>query len=127
MSETTSGMIQKIEDEQRRMRRKALLWRVLHGLGSTVQVRGLTPEMQIDDVRVDFTDQSEAYLAPLIEAVFILEDIVFASDGCRGHRDCVHSMDPWRLARELLQGKWEADTGERRDWPPRAWAQERQG
>ena len=31
-----------------------------------------------------------------------LEAIIYASDQCQGHRDCGHSMDPWKTARELL-------------------------
>lgn len=36
------------------------------------------------------------------EALEILEAIIYASDGCRGHVYCNHSMEPWRLARLLL-------------------------
>ncbi len=110
-------MIQQLEDNNRRLRREVLLRRVLDGLLATARLRGMTPETPVDDVRIEFTNVSAAYLAPLIEAVEILEDIIFASDGCMGHRQCVHSMEPWQRARALLQGKWEADTGERRDWP----------
>ena len=38
-----------------------------------------------------------------------LQAIIDASDGCMGHRNCNHSMDGWRLAREA-QRAWEADT-----------------
>ncbi len=31
-----------------------------------------------------------------------LEQIIFASDQCRGHADCAHSMQPWQDARALL-------------------------
>ena len=107
----------KIEEDRNRMRREVLTRRVLDGLRQTIQLRGMTPETRADDVRADFTDASARFVAPLIEAVEILEDIIFASDGCRGHRDCAHSMEAWQRARGLLQGKWEADTGERRSWP----------
>jgi len=32
-----------------------------------------------------------------------LQAIIDASDGCIGHRNCNHSMDGWRLAREALR------------------------
>ncbi len=32
----------------------------------------------------------------------ILMAIIYASDGCRGHAGCSHSMQPWRDAREEL-------------------------
>ncbi len=101
--------IQALEHDQRRIRREVLLHRVLYGLRQTIQLRGKAPETSVDDVRVDFTDKSAAYLAPLVEAVNILEDIIFASDGCIGHRQCAHSMEPWQRARDLLQGKWESE------------------
>lgn len=110
-------MIRQLEHDQRRMRREVLLRRVLHGLQETIQLRGKTPETPIDDVRVEFTDVSVRYLAPLVEAVQILEDIIFASDGCVGHRQCAHSMEPWQRARALLQGKWDADTDPDLEWP----------
>ena len=31
-----------------------------------------------------------------------LETIISASDQCRGHRDCGHSMEGWTLARAIL-------------------------
>jgi hypothetical protein len=49
----------------------------------------------------------------------VLEAIIFASDGCVGHRQCAHSMEPWQRARALLQGKWEVECDPRREWPPR--------
>jgi hypothetical protein len=39
------------------------------------------------------------YSRDLLEAV---RQILYASDGCVGHRECVHSMEPWRRARTLL-------------------------
>ncbi len=107
--------IEILENDQRRMRREVLIRRVLHALRDTVQLRGV--DSDFDDKRVDFTDASARVIAPLAEAVEILEAIIFASDGCAGHRNCLHSMEPWQRARALLQGKWEADTGERREWP----------
>lgn len=105
-----------IYKDNRRRRKEVLIRRVLHALRDTVQLRGIRPDVFVDDVRVDFTDASANVVAQLIEAVDILEDIIFASDGCEGHRHCVHSMEPWQRARALLQDKWEADTGERRSW-----------
>jgi hypothetical protein len=34
-----------------------------------------------------------------------LEAIIYASDQCRGHRDCGHSMEPWERARAILGGQ----------------------
>lgn len=112
-----SEMQQQIERDHNDMRRMVLTMRVLDGLLQTIQVQAVSPETNVDDVRAHFTDASARYIAPLIEAVHILEAIIFASDGCTGHRHCMHSMEPWQRARELLKGKWEADTGERRHWP----------
>jgi hypothetical protein len=105
-----------IELDMRRLRREALTHRVLRGLRDTIQLQGVTPETSIEDVRAVFTNESAAFIAPLVEAVDILESIIFASDGCVGHRQCAHSMEPWQRARALLQGKWQAET-ECESWP----------
>ena len=76
----------------------------------------------LDDPRVQAghgaTDEARReralVIAPLVEAVEILEAIIYASDGCVGHRQCTHSMEPWQRARAFLKGKWEAD--ERSAW-----------
>lgn len=99
-----------LQRDQRQMRREVLIRRILHGLEATVQLQALKPDAPVDEVRVVFTDKSAAFIAPLAEAVEILEAILYASDGCMGHRDCAHSMEPWQRARALLQGKWESDT-----------------
>lgn len=109
-----------IAEDQKRMRVEILIRRVLHTLRGTVRLRGLTPETPIDDVCVEFTDESARVIAKLAEAVDILQDIIFASDGCVGHRQCVHSMEPWQRARALLGEKWQADEyGE--PWPSTAY------
>ena len=113
-----SDLMRQIENDGRRIKGEALLRRVLDGLRRTVQLRGLSPDTAMGGVRADFTDVSAAYIAPLIEAVFILEDIIWASDGCMGHRQCAHSMEPWQRARALLEGKWEAEEGQQGAWPP---------
>ena len=117
MSNPSSSMIERLEDDRRRLRREVLIRRILHALRPTIQLRGMTPETSVEEVRADFTDASAALVAQLAEAVEILEDIIWASDGCMGHRHCAHSMEPWQRARALLQGKWEADSGERSGWP----------
>lgn len=96
--------------DQARHRREYLIRSVLDALRGTVQLQVMRSEDERDtnDIRVMFTNDSCAVVAPLVEAVEILEDIIFASDGCRGHRDCVHSMEPWERARKLLRAKWEA-------------------
>jgi len=96
--------------EQERVRREMLMWRTLDNLRRTVQLQALRPDAPVTDVRVEMTDASAQILAPLIEAVDILEAIIFASDGCVGHRDCMHSMEPWQRARALLSGKWKAES-----------------
>lgn len=40
----------------------------------------------------------EAY----ITALTVVEAIIYASDQCRGHAGCAHSMQPWQAARALL-------------------------
>jgi hypothetical protein len=114
-------MIPQIEDDSRRWRKEALLRRVLCGLESTIRLRHIDPDgPPLDDVRIEFTDLSARYLATLVEAVDILEAIIFASDGCVGHRHCQHSMEPWQRARALLRGKWDADEDPRSEWPARS-------
>lgn len=96
-------------NDQRRIRGEVLVRRIAHILEGTVQMMGITPETPVDDVRVQFTDRSARVLAQLVEAVQLLEEIIYASDGCVGHRECAHSMEPWQRARALLAGKWKAD------------------
>lgn len=108
--------------DQRRIRGEALARRVLDVLKDTIRLRPETPdaESHMDSIRVEMTMDSIRAIAPLVEAVQILEEIIFASDGCVGHRDCVHSMEPWQRARTLLQGKWEAEepwSPSRGQWP----------
>src|SRR3990167_3605660 len=100
MSETIQ---QRIEEDHRRLRREVMIRRILHALRHTIQLRGMTPDTPVDDVRCDFTDASCAVVAPLAEAIEILEAIIWASDRCVGHRNCLHSMEPWQRARALLQ------------------------
>lgn len=105
-----------ILDEQHDMRKQAMIRDVLYSLRDTVQLRGLTPETNTEDIRIEFTDGSARIIATLVEAVDILESIIWASDGCQGHRQCAHSMEPWQRARALLQGKWNAFE-DRSRWP----------
>jgi hypothetical protein len=103
-------------DDQKRHRREALLRCVLYSLEDTIQLQGMKPDTPVDEVMVRFTEESAAIIAPLIEAVEILETIIWASDGCMGHRGCFHTMEPWTRARALLQGKWDAYE-DNRAWP----------
>jgi hypothetical protein len=107
-----------IADDQHDIRKRALLRHVLHQLERSVQLEGVSVDTKTDDVIARMTDESARLIAPLIEAVDILEAIIWASDGCQGHRRCAHSMEPWQRARALLQGKWEAYEN-RTDWPSR--------
>ncbi len=108
---------QMIERDMRENRKHALARRVLRALEDTLMVRGVSPETVCDDVRVDFTDKSLEVIAPLVEAIDILEAIIWVSDGCIGHRQCLHSMTPWERARALLAPKWEAECDPRAEWP----------
>ena len=120
MTERTSMEIMgAVLKDQARIRREALTRRVLDSLEHTIRLRGVSVETPIDDVRLEFTDASVRVVAPLVEAIEILEAIIFASDGCMGHRQCAHSMEPWQRARALLNGKWEAEA-EHMPWPSSA-------
>lgn len=116
----TNEIMDSIEADRRRHRREALMRRVLDGLRQTVRVRPMGDSEQ-SPMCAEFTDESARFIAPLIEAVDILEAIIWASDGCMGHRHCAHSMEPWQRARALLRGKWEAESGERSTWPEGPW------
>ena len=99
--------IYELEQQQQRARRECAIRQVLHTLEDT---------LRLQDSRPIFTDASAQVVAPLVEAVEILEAIIWASDGCLGHRHCVHSMEPWQRARALLAGKWQAYE-DHRPWP----------
>ena len=105
-----------LADEQRDIRKEVLIRRVLHQLRDTVQLQGVTPDTKTDDVVACLTDDSAKIVATLVEAVDILEAIIWASDWCQGHKNCAHSMEPWHRARALLQGKWQAYE-DRTEWP----------
>lgn len=114
----THATARQIAERNRDIRREVFMRRVLDGLLQTVQVRAIAVDTPTDDYKVFFTDASARYLAPLLEAVGILEAIIYASDGCRGHLECVHSMVPWQRARALLEGKWRADSSHgEQEWP----------
>lgn len=44
----------------------------------------------------------DAQRARVVELEAILTAIIYASDGCVGHRDCNHSVKPWKDARHAL-------------------------
>lgn len=107
-----------LERDHHRLRREAMIHRVLHILRDTVRVRPVEiPDVPLPTMYVEMTDASARAIAPLIEAIDILEAIIWASDGCVGHRECAHSMEPWQRARALLAGKWEADNDPDLIWP----------
>lgn len=102
-----------IEKDRERQRQQVQIQRVFDALHATIQTRGIRPDTPVDDVRVDFTDASAIVIAPLVEAVAVLEAIIYASDGCMGHRQCsTHSMDPWQRARALLRSMWATEAAE---------------
>jgi hypothetical protein len=109
--------------DQARIRREVFMRRVLETLRQTIRVRPVDiPDVPLPTMYVEMTNESARVIGPLLEAVDILEAIIWASDGCQGHRHCAHSMEPWQRARALLAPKWQAEVdpmGER--WPdPRA-------
>jgi predicted trehalose synthase len=53
---------------------------------------------QLEAVRVSLAQERGAWQ----RAVEIIRDIIYASDGCVGHRDCNHSIKPWKDARAFL-------------------------
>jgi hypothetical protein len=108
------GVIRVPEDHQRRIRLEAFTRQVLHELEHTILLRREADYWP--DVRLTFTDASARVIAPLVEAVDILESIIWASDGCWGHQNCVHTMEAWQRARALLAGKWQAHQ-DREPWP----------
>ena len=107
-----------IGQDMARNRQEALARGLLHTLRHTIQITPLHVEHieAAERMRADFTLDSLAVIAPLIKAVGLLEAIIWASDGCVGHRQCAHSMQPWQDARELLGDKWKAEE-ECRPWP----------
>lgn len=90
--------------DMNRQRKEAEMRRVLDRLHRTIQVQAMRPEDDeaVQSARASFTTESMAVIAPLIEAADILWAIICASDGCAGHRNCIHSMEPWQRARDLL-------------------------
>lgn len=106
----------RLEDDQRLLRRKVLTHYILHALRDTIRLQGMTPTTPVDEVRAEFTDASARLIAQFVEAIDILESIIWASDGCVGHRNCRHSMEPWQCARALLQDKWSVHA-DGRQWP----------
>lgn len=95
--------------------------RVLHALRETVIMRAERPEDDeaVSRARVEFTMDSMAVIAKLVEAVDILWAIIYASDGCVGHRNCAHSMEPWERARDLLYRKEQREEDARTAQSPR--------
>ena len=71
-----------IAERHAQIRKEALVRRVCHNLRATIKLYGITPETRVDDVRVEMTDASAAIIAQLVEAVDILDGILWASEGC---------------------------------------------
>jgi hypothetical protein len=61
------------------------------------------PDTVSIQARVEFTAEAFGVIAPVFDALEALRDIIYASDGCHGHRGCAHSMEPWQRARRLLR------------------------
>ena len=45
------------------------------------------------------------------ELLTALEAIINASDGCVGHRNCNHGMEPWTLARAAIRAATGQEAG----------------
>jgi hypothetical protein len=87
-----------------KLRREAMIRRVLDALRQTIQLQGMTPDTPVEDVRAYMTEDSVKVIAPFVEAFEILCEISYISDRwCRGHRDCAHSLEPWEQARALIR------------------------
>lgn len=97
------GMEDQMLRDMSELRKQALVNYLAHALESTIMVEGVTPETDVSDVRARLTDDSLRVLSVLVDAVDILQAIIWASDGCHGHQGCVHSMEPWQRARALLR------------------------
>ena len=89
-----------------RQRHQALVLRIADTVRRTVRIVPMNVETAdlVHECRIEMTDDTARVLAPLARAVALLEAIIFASDGCQGHAHCAHSMEPWKQARELLEG-----------------------
>lgn len=97
----------KIARETAETRKAVAARRLADAVLRSLQKQPVKPDADPTEVRVVATDATVAVLAPYVEAVAALEAIIFASDGCQGHRDCNHSMEPWQRARAVLQGFWD--------------------
>jgi hypothetical protein len=91
--------------DQARQRREVFTRRVLDTLRGTIRVRPVEiPDVPLPRMYLEMTDDSARAIAPLIDAVEILQEIIWTTDGCVGHRNCAHSMEPWQRARALILG-----------------------
>lgn len=57
------------------------------------------------DTCLDAADRIEKLEARVKEYRGILTEIIYASDGCVGHRICNHSMDGWKKARAVVESE----------------------
>lgn len=90
---------------------KTLLWPIID------QARGrlnlLVPgagDSFLEDARAQINaakllSEADADLESPNDPDAILRAIIYASDGCVGHRDCNHSIEPWKRARAYLEMK----------------------
>ena len=104
MSDNREGLEAIIARDMAAGRKANELRNVMHELQRTIQIHHPThggPNESLE-MRAYFTTESAEVLAPYMEALDILREIIYASDGCLGHRGCAHSMEPWQRARKLL-------------------------
>jgi len=89
----------------KRMRRECEARQLMDELRRTVRLRPVSRIDVSENYVPEFTNESAEVMRPYLDAMDILRDIIYASDGCAGHRNCAHSMEPWQRARKLLYGE----------------------
>lgn len=62
-------------------------------------VAGVRPPNMVTDLRISWLVAEVRRLRETEKAAL---EVIYASDGCQGHRGCNHSMDPWRHLRAAL-------------------------
>ena len=75
----------------------------------------ITEEMGVDAPPGDTVNPLREWLqelrglrATVEEQARVMATIIYASDGCKGHVGCNHSMKPWQDARALMEKQQEA-------------------
>lgn len=101
-----------------RMRRDVAIRALVHAMRKTLRVRDVRADVDTEVenyTSIEATDKTVELLAPFVEAWEVMCQIVYASDGCVGHRGCAHSMEPWKRARALMMAEDERQCDEIRN------------